>query len=282
MLNEKVNQKAREIVEYPDKVLGLTRKEVEELLENAQQVFEREPKLIEIPATGQTVFVGDTHGDFEATKIVGKRYLGDDRRLVFLGDYVDRGKNSEANINYLLCLKVAYPDNLFLLQGNHEGYGIFQFSPADFWQAVDDKLREAYERVLLKLPLAASASELIGLHGALPDIETLSDINKIQTGGEEWKQVTWGDWQEIDGGYLGVDRYTGRPQFGRRYFDKLMKRFDKNVLIRSHQPDTPQVMYGDRCLTIFTSHAYMPTRTIAVANLEGEIRTADDLVIEFI
>ena len=143
-------------------------------------------------------------------------------------------------------------------------------------------MRDVYERVLLKLPLVVSTGDIIGLHGALPDVKTLSDINRIQIGGEEWKQVTWGDWQEIDGDHLRVDRYTGRPQFGRRYFDRLMKQFDKSVLIRSHQPGAPQVMYDNRCLTIFTSHAYVPTRTIAIADLEGGIKTTDDLLIELI
>ncbi len=278
MLNEKV----REIVEDPAKVSGLTRTEVDELLEDAQRVLEKEPKLIELPASGQTIFVGDTHGDFETTKIAVKRYLGDGRRLVFLGDYVDRGRNSEANINYLLCLKVAYPANLFLLQGNHEGYGVLQYYPADFWEAIDEELREVYEKVLLKLPLVVSTGNIIGLHGALPDIKTLSDMNRIQMGSEEWKQVTWGDWQEIDGDHLRVDRSTGRPQFGRRYFNRLMKQFGKNVLIRSHQPGVPQVMYDNRCLTIFTSHAYMPTRTIAIASLADEIKIVDDLRVELI
>ncbi|MFC1928048.1 metallophosphoesterase family protein [Chloroflexota bacterium] len=278
MLNEKI----REIVEDPAKVSGLTQKEVKELLEGAQRVLEKEPKLIELPPTRQTVFVGDSHGDFDATKIVIQRHLGGNKRLVFLGDYVDRGRNSEANINYLLCLKVAYPGKLFLLQGNHEGYGVCQFYPATFWEAIDEELRELYERVFLKLPLVVSTNDIIGLHGALPDVKTLLDINGIQIGDVGWKQVTWGDWQDIDGDYLGTDTYTGRPQFGRRYFDRLMERLEKNVLIRSHQPDTPQVMYNKHCLTIFTSHAYMPTRTIAIANLEKEIRTVDDLLIELI
>jgi hypothetical protein len=61
-----------------------------------------------------------------------------------------------------------------------------------------------------------------------------------------------------------------------------MFRFDKNVLIRSHQPDCPQVIFERRCLTIFTSHAYTPKRTVAIANLGREIATVDDLTVELI
>lgn len=276
------DKKIQEIARAPDAVSTLTQKETGGLLERAEKTLDTEPKLLEMPSRGQTVFVGDTHGDFNATQTVVKRYLNSDRKLVFLGDYVDRGEDSRANINYLLCLKLAYPANLFLLQGNHEGYGVFRFYPADFWEAADQELRERYERVLLKLPLAVSTGNIIALHGALPDIETLSGIAKIQPGDEAWQQVVWGDWQEATGDYLGRDTYTGRPQFGREYFDRVMKRFNKSILVRSHQPGSPRLMYTNRCLTIFTSHAYTALRTIAIANWEAEINTANDLLIESI
>lgn len=50
---------------------------------------------------------------------------------VFLGDYVDRGKQSLETIILLLAYKVKYPENFFLLRGNHEAqqvckiYGFF-------------------------------------------------------------------------------------------------------------------------------------------------------------
>lgn len=277
-----LDKKVKEITQAPDTVFQLTRGEIQQLLAVAARTFEREPRLIEITAEGRIVFVGDTHGDFEATKIVVEKYLDSDTKLVFLGDYVDRGRDSEANINYLLCLKLIYPGKVYLLQGNHEGYGVFQFYPANFWETLDKEVREQYEKTLLELPLVVSVGKIIGLHGVLPDIKTLSDIDEIQAGDGQWRRVVWGDWQEISGDYLGVDAYTGRPQFGEAYFERLMRRLGKNVLIRSHQPNAPQMIYGNRCLTIFTSHAYMPIRTIAVANLKREIVTADDLLIESI
>jgi len=64
-----------------------------------------------------------------------------------------------------------------------------------------------------------------------------------------------------------------------------MSRFGENILIRSHQPNAPQVMYGGRCLTIFTSSAYkhyVPERTVAVLDSEEEVHSLADVKIEVV
>jgi predicted MPP superfamily phosphohydrolase len=261
----------------------MTGEETRILLAQAEARFEQEGNLIKLES-GRVIFVGDTHGDLEATSTVIARYLNAENKIVFLGDYVDRGPKSAENLNLLLSLKLEHPDNLFLLMGNHEGQGAIPCRPADFWERLDEKLRARYTVVLSKMPLAVSTSNgIIALHGALPDVESLEDIDDMEFGGRQWQQITWGDWQEADGGYLGDDLFTGRPQFGQAWFNEIMSRLGKNVLIRSHQPKARQAMYGRRCLTIFTSSAYqelIPHRTIAIANLAREVETLDDLVIE--
>ncbi|MGB7574885.1 MAG: metallophosphoesterase [Thermodesulfobacteriota bacterium] len=251
----------------------------EDLLEKTGRVFEKEPRLISLPSEGKVVFVGDTHGDLEASQEVIKRYLKKPYRIVFLGDYVDRGNYSEENIQYLLGLKLEHPEEIFLLAGNHEGFMVKEFYPAHFWTSISSEEREAYGLLFSKLPFATSTRNgILALHGAPPDLKSLEEMNQVEWGKEKWERIAWGDFVEDETDYLGD--FWGRPQFGRHYFYRLMKRYQKQVLVRSHQPNAPLIMFNQHCMTIFTSHAYLPIRTIAIADLEREIRTTEDVILE--
>ncbi len=239
-------------------------------------------KSIQIKDGNKIIFVGDTHGDLEASQKVIRDYLKPGNKIVFLGDYVDRGPFSKENLNFLLETKLKYPNQIYLLQGNHEGHRILKFSPAEFWENLDKKEYNTFSTAVEKMSLVLVAKDIIALHGVLPDIKNLEDINKIQPGSKEWQQITWGDFYDERDKYLGMNfqnPFTGRPQFGRDYFFKIMERFDKKVLIRSHQLDAPLFMFEDRCLTIFTSSAYARERTIAILDFEKPIKTAKDLEI---
>jgi protein phosphatase len=237
-------------------------------------------RLIKIKEAKKVIFVGDTHGDFEASQKVIKEYLKPGNKIVFLGDYVDRGPYSKENIDYLLETKAKNPRQIYLLQGNHEGHRIVKFSPADFWQSLNKKEYKEYNSIVEKFPLAVITDDIIALHGVLPDVKSLAEINKIKLGSKEWRQITWGDFLNETGEYLGTDPFTGRPQFGQDYFLRLMKRFKKKVLIRSHQPTSPLFMFDNQCLTTFTSSVCTRQRIIAIADFKKSIKTAKDLEIK--
>jgi hypothetical protein len=154
-----------------------------------------------------------------------------------------------------------------------------EFYPANFWTSLSFEEREEYGHLFSKLPIAATTQNgILGLHGALPDLKTLEDMDQVELGDEHWDRVVWGDFVESGTDYAGD--LWGRPQFGREYFNRMMERYQKEVLVRSHQPNAPFIMFNKRCITIFTSNVYLPIRTIAIADLEKEIRTSDDVVLE--
>lgn len=251
----------------------------ERIVKRLKEILNKELKLLEIKKAKNIIFVGDTHGDVEVSKKIIKKYLIPENKIVFLGDYVDRGTYSRENLDFLLEKKVEFSEQIYLLQGNHEGHRILRFSPADFWKGLPKDEYEKYSTIVEKLSLAVVAKDIIALHGVLPDIKNLEEINQIESGGKEWLQITWGDFIAKPGKYLGIDPLTGRPLFGRNWFFELMERFNKKVLIRSHQPDAPEFMFDNKCLTIFTSCAYHCKRTIAVLDFKKEIKTAKDLQI---
>ncbi len=233
--------------------------------------------LVELPKKGKLIVVGDTHGDLETTKIIVKNFLNKKNCYIcFLGDYVDRGPKSKENIDFLLSLKEKH-ENLILLAGNHEMYPVVECSPADFWENLNENEFNFYKEKFLSLPICAYGNGFITLHGALPEIEKLEDMEKIEIGDKEWFKIMWGDFKDKEGEYLGD--FLGRPKFGKDYFLKVMDKIGVNVLIRSHDPYAPERMFNNRCLTIFTSIAYGTERKIAFINLRKKIKSIDDIEI---
>jgi len=250
-----------------------------DLIEKAGRVFEKEPRLIHLPSEGKVVFVGDTHGDLDASQQVIHQYLKKPYRIVFLGDYVDRGEYSEENIQYLFGMKLKHPDQLFLLAGNHEGFMVKELYPANFWDSLSQEKKEEYGHLFSKFPLATTTQNgILALHGGLPDLKSLEELNQIELGDTHWDRIVWGDFVENEIEIL--DDLWGRPQFGRPYFERIMERYQKQVLIRSHQPNSPLTMFKKKCITIFTSYFYRPIRTVAIVDLEKEIQTSEDVVLE--
>lgn len=64
--------------------------------------------------------IGDIHGCFDQLlSLMNKLHIHPNDKLVFLGDYIDRGPDSYEVITYLIDLKQRLPNTVFL-KGNHE------------------------------------------------------------------------------------------------------------------------------------------------------------------
>lgn len=140
------------------------------------KVFKGKPASAAAPAGERLYAVGDIHGcagllDSLLGMINAEARPGK-RRLIFLGDYVDRGENSKAVIDRLLAIRAAEPDAIFL-KGNHEE-AILDFLDApdrneDWLHWGGDKTLESYGigDIWRKTPAAlgeALARQMPGAH----------------------------------------------------------------------------------------------------------------------
>lgn len=85
---------------------------------DAQHIFEKEDVILDVD--GDTIVVGDIHGSLHDLLRILKYIDISKYKVIFLGDYVDRGNFSLECITLLFTLKIIYPNKYFLLRGNHE------------------------------------------------------------------------------------------------------------------------------------------------------------------
>ena len=251
-----------------------------EILAKIEPVLAAQGRLLVLPEDRCIVYVGDTHGDADAAAQVLERFARPNTVIVFLGDTVDRGPDSEGTLALILEAKRDAPEAVHLLMGNHEAWAVSPFAPADFWMSLPQEEARTVGGRLLALPFAAwHPRGILALHGALPDVCSVEEIAQIRPGSTNWRRIAWGDWEPA-GAEIPVDEIASRPAFGAETFATISARLGVKVLVRSHQPTAPTYLYGGRCLTLFTSCAYgSGERRVAILKPEVQPETGRDLAL---
>lgn len=88
------------------------------LCSEAENIFAKENNILELE--GDFIIVGDIHGSLHDLLRILKFIQYQKSKVLFLGDYVDRGEFSLECITLLFALKLSEPEKYFLIRGNHE------------------------------------------------------------------------------------------------------------------------------------------------------------------
>eukprot|EP00760_Papus_ankaliazontas_P034380 PhM_4_TR7167/c0_g1_i1/m.18677/K04382/PPP2C; serine/threonine-protein phosphatase 2A catalytic subunit len=266
----------------------------------ALPVLTAEPNVLDLQCEdGKTedkwVIVGDIHGQFNDLihHVLGQhRGGGKDKRFLFLGDFVDRGPQGLDVIALLVCLKVAYPDKVFLIRGNHEEattsrtYGFFYECRTKFGDA---RIWSDFNEVFNALPLAATLTcgsrKIFFVHGGLsPNLSMVEGINFIQrteyggnlddSSSEIVDGLLWSDPSDIRG-YLHNDRGCGFA-FGENTSEEFCYRNGLDFICRAHQMAMTgyQWQHSNKVLTLFSAPNYcgLSNNLGAILLLDGSWR----------
>lgn len=121
---------------------------------------------------------GDIHGQYyDLLRIFECGGYPPSSNYLFLGDYVDRGSQNIETISLLLLFKIKYPENFFILRGNHESdvinriYGFFE----ECKKRYDVKLWKQFCNLFNYFPVSALIEDkILCMHGGLsPDLTNL-------------------------------------------------------------------------------------------------------------
>lgn len=243
----------------------LSEAEIKYLCSTAREVFMSQPMLLEMEAPIK--ICGDIHGQYaDLLRIFECSGLPPTSNYLFLGDYVDRGKQSLETISLLLAYKIKYPRNFFILRGNHECASINRIY--GFYEECRDrytyKIWKRFIETFNCMPVAALVDKKIFcMHGGLsPDLQSFKQIREIRRPTDVPDSgllcdLLWSDpdrdvqkWGENDRGVS----FT----FGARIVEEFLKKHDLDLICRAHQvvEDGYEFFAGKRLVTIFSAPNY--------------------------
>eukprot|EP00759_Apiculatamorpha_spiralis_P039175 PhF_6_TR38087/c0_g1_i1/m.56801/K06269/PPP1C; serine/threonine-protein phosphatase PP1 catalytic subunit len=243
----------------------LSRKDVSDLLDATRNIFMAQPILLEVKAP--LILCGDIHGQFnDLIRLFDMNGWPPTQNYLFLGDYVDRGKHSVATLCLLFAFKVQYPDNFFLLRGNHECasinriYGFYD----EVKRLFDVKLWKHSTDVFNCMPVCALIEEAIFCtHGGLsPELSSFDQIRKIQRPTDVPDtgllcDLLWSDPDADAKGWRDTDKgvsYTFGADVVQRFCDK----FQVDLCVRAHQvvEEGYEFFAGRKLVTVFSAPNY--------------------------
>jgi len=244
------------------KTVCLKNAEIFAICAAAREVFLSQPALLELAPPVK--IVGDVHGQYtDLIRMFEMCGFPPTSNYLFLGDYVDRGKQSLETILLLLCYKLKFPENFFLLRGNHECanvtrvYGFYD----ECKRRCNVKVWKAFVDTFNTLPIAAIvANKIFCVHGGLsPSLSHMDDIRQIArpTDVPDYgllNDLLWSDPADMEADWESNERGVSYC-FGKKVIMEFLQRHDFDLVCRAHMVvEDGYEFFTDRVLvTVFSA-----------------------------
>jgi len=249
----------------PGKIVSLLETEIRSLCQASREIFMSQPMLLELEAPIK--ICGDVHGQFyDLLRLFEYGGFPPNSNYLFLGDYVDRGKQSLETICLLLAYKIKYPRNFFILRGNHECasinriYGFYD----ECKRRYSIRLWKTFTDCFNALPIAAIVDEKIFcMHGGLsPELRSMDQITMIHRPTDVPDQgllcdLLWADPDKDIVGWGENDRGVSFT-FGEDVVHHFLTEHSLDLICRAHQvvEDGYEFFARRHLVTIFSAPNY--------------------------
>ena len=247
------------------KQINLLENEVKWLAIKTKEICMDQPIFLELESPLNVC--GDIHGQFyDLIKIFDVAGVPPDANYLFLGDYVDRGKFSLESICLLMCYKIKFPENFFLLRGNHECasinkiYGFYD----DCKRRYSVKLWKIFTDLFNCLPISACINDkILCMHGGIsPELFSLEQLKKIARPTDIPDQgllcdLMWSDPDKDVKGWGPNDRGIS-VTFSQSVIEKFLASQDLELICRAHQvvQDGYEFFGKKNLITLFSAPNY--------------------------
>ena len=251
--------------EKPNKELQIQEASIKYLISQSKQIVLDQPVFLELEAPLN--ICGDIHGQYyDLLRIFECGGYPPTSNYLFLGDYIDRGKFSLECICLLMCFKIKYPENFFILRGNHECASINKL------YGFYDECKRRYSIKLWKLftdffnvmPITACIEErILCMHGGLsPDLKDLESLKLISRPTDVPDtgllcDLLWSDPDNVEEGWGPNDRGVS-VTFSSKIVNEFIEKFDLDLIVRAHQvvQDGYEFFSDKQLITVFSAPNY--------------------------